>query len=113
MGNTWNAPDPLAASRTRSRRALRRGLWHAHNAQALRETLEQRRMAAGALGIVLDDDAERRIGFARQPDRAIGFEPELDVETDAPSVFAHVHDSPPSAPTGTGHHSRKRTMENR
>jgi hypothetical protein len=70
---------------------LRRGLWDTHDAQALRQAFEQCRMAARAFRIVLDGDAKRGIGFACQPDGTVALKPESDVETDAPSVFVHMH----------------------
>jgi len=36
-----------------------------------------------------------KIGFARQPDRAVALEPELNIEADASSVFAHLHGTAP------------------
>lgn len=48
-------------------------------------------MTKRPLGVVLYDDAQRRLGFACQPDGAVALEPETDVEADASSVFAHFH----------------------
>ena len=51
-------------------------------------------MAKRAFGVVLDDDAKRRLSFARQPDGAVALKPEFDIQTDAPSVFPNLHDRP-------------------
>src|SRR5262245_17764608 len=95
MGSTWAARVPPSASRTPSRALLDGWFGDAHHAQALREALEERGMAAGALGIILDDDAQRRIGLARQADGAVVLKPKFDVESDASSVFIHLHRARP------------------
>src|SRR5688572_25327595 len=54
-------------------------------------------MAERALGIVLDDDTQRRIRFACQSNGAVVLQPEPHVETHTSAVFAYLHLPPPCA----------------
>jgi hypothetical protein len=55
------------------------------------QSLEKCGMSEGPLGVILDNYAKGGLGLAGQPDGTVTFQPNSDIEADAPPVFAHLH----------------------